>query len=202
VVRAAEENITNYCKALTGKTLFSAIYGTYTVALKELKSLLKASTTACRSTEKPAQDADFQEVRKRKRHNTTEAALTSKKAVTTGASSPVTMRPKKISTHNFFAPLRAADMDTDSAGSEASTNVATAPGKTGRPPPIILTSAVNLIQLQKQLKGVVSEDFKFRNTRNELDSSRKAWRISNPSSPTSTITICPTSSFSQRTKNP
>jgi hypothetical protein len=57
-------------------------------------------------------------------------------------------------------------MDTDSANSEASCKETT-PGKTGRPPPIILTSAVNLIQLQKQLKGVVSEDFEFRSTRNE-----------------------------------
>jgi hypothetical protein len=57
-------------------------------------------------------------------------------------------------------------MDTDSASSEASPSETTAPGKTGRPPLIILTSAVNLIQLQKQLKGVVSEDFEFRSTRN------------------------------------
>jgi hypothetical protein len=56
-------------------------------------------------------------------------------------------------------------MDTDSAGSGASSE-ATAPGKTGRPPPIILTSAANLIQLQKELKVVVSEDFEFRSTRN------------------------------------
>jgi hypothetical protein len=36
----------------------------------------------------------------------------------------------------------------------------------GRPPPIILTSAINLIQLQKQLKGLVEGSFEFRNTRN------------------------------------
>jgi hypothetical protein len=34
VVSAAEENRANYCKALTGETLFSALYGTYTVNLK------------------------------------------------------------------------------------------------------------------------------------------------------------------------
>jgi hypothetical protein len=113
VVGATEENRANYCKVLTGKTLFSALHGTYTVTLKELKSLLKASTTAGRSTEKPAQDAGFQEVRRRKRHNTTEAAPTSKKAVTTGASAPVTTPPKQITTRNFLAPLRAANMDTD-----------------------------------------------------------------------------------------
>jgi hypothetical protein len=36
----------------------------------------------------------------------------------------------------------------------------------GRQPPIILTSAINLIQLQRQLKGLVKGSFEFRNTRN------------------------------------
>jgi hypothetical protein len=42
------------------------------------------------------------------------------------------------------------------------------PGKTGRPPPIVLTSATNLIQLQRQLKGVVKDNFEFRSTRNGI----------------------------------
>jgi hypothetical protein len=84
----------------------------------------------------------------------------------TAVSAHVSTPPKEVPTCNYFDPLHAAEMETDSAGSEASSCKATAPGKTGRPPPIILTSAVNLIQLQKQLKGVISEDFKFRSTRN------------------------------------
>jgi hypothetical protein len=50
-------------------------------------------------------------------------------------------------------------MDTDSASAEATENEETVPGKAGRPPPIILTSTTDLIQLQKQLKNVVKEDF-------------------------------------------
>jgi hypothetical protein len=46
IVNAAEENRENYCKALHGKTLFSALYGIYTVTLDELKAVLKASTPA------------------------------------------------------------------------------------------------------------------------------------------------------------
>jgi hypothetical protein len=57
-------------------------------------------------------------------------------------------------------------MDTDSSGTEATSNEEEVPGKTGRPPPIILTSATNLIQLQKQLRIVVKENFGFRNTGN------------------------------------
>jgi hypothetical protein len=57
------------------------------------------------------------------------------------------------------------EMDMDSASTEASPQETTT-AKTGRPPPIVLTSAVNLIQLQKQLKNVVKGDFEFRSTRN------------------------------------
>jgi hypothetical protein len=53
------------------------------------------------------------------------------------------------------------DTDTSNTPQEEAASV-----KTGRPPPIVLTSAVNLIQLQKQLKSVVRGNFEFRKTRN------------------------------------
>jgi hypothetical protein len=43
VVRTAEENRESFSKALRGKPLFSALYGTYTVTLNELKTVLQAS---------------------------------------------------------------------------------------------------------------------------------------------------------------
>jgi hypothetical protein len=49
IVNIAEENRQNFCTALNGKTLFSALYGTYTVALQDLKALLKASSPAGKS---------------------------------------------------------------------------------------------------------------------------------------------------------
>jgi hypothetical protein len=73
---------------------------------------------------------------------------------------------KEIATRNFFAPLRASYMDTDPANTEDTPREAAALAETGRPPPIVLTSAVSLILLQKQLKSVVSENFEFRRTRN------------------------------------
>jgi hypothetical protein len=36
----------------------------------------------------------------------------------------------------------------------------------GRPPHIFLTSATNLLQLQKSIKGIVKGSFEFRNTKN------------------------------------
>jgi hypothetical protein len=56
-------------------------------------------------------------------------------------------------------------MDTDALVAETSTDEASAPSKAARPPPIILTSAANLIQLQKKLKGVARQSFELRNTR-------------------------------------
>jgi hypothetical protein len=38
-----EENHASYCQALSRKTLYSALYGTYTVTPSEIKGLLKAS---------------------------------------------------------------------------------------------------------------------------------------------------------------
>jgi hypothetical protein len=108
-----EENYANGCKAVSGKTLYSALYGTYTGTLNELEA-----------------------------------------------------SPKEVDTRNFFAPLRTTDMDMDFASTDTSPRETTTTAKTGRRPPIVLTSAVNLIQLQKQLKKVVKGDFEFRNTRN------------------------------------
>jgi hypothetical protein len=54
------------------------------IALNELKTVLKASTLECQTTspkaegEQLTQDEEFKEVRRRKRHNTDEAAQISK----------------------------------------------------------------------------------------------------------------------------
>lgn len=126
IISTAEGNRVNYCKALSGKTLVSALYGNYTVTLNELKSLVKASATGSKN---PAQEEGFKEVRRRKRHSTTETAPTSKK---TTAATEITAA-KEVTTRNYFAPLRAT-MDTDTTTTEASTLEEEAPGKAGRPP--------------------------------------------------------------------
>jgi hypothetical protein len=127
IVSAAEDNRESFCVALRGKPLFSALYGTYTVTLNELKNLLKARNQAGHRK----QAEDFKEVRSRKRHSTGEAARTPKKAT-------VVPPTETVRTSNFFAPLRSAQMDTD-APPEQNTEEAAAPGpgKTSRPPPIV-----------------------------------------------------------------
>jgi hypothetical protein len=85
VVDSAEENRANYCKALLGKTLFSALYGTYTVTLNALKAILKASTQPGQNNaptsvhQQSTKDDGFQEVRRRKRQCSEESAKVSKK---------------------------------------------------------------------------------------------------------------------------
>jgi hypothetical protein len=100
------------------------------------------------------QEEGFKEVRRRKRRNTKKAAIP-------------TSYTKRI-TKNFFAPLRTLNMDTDAPGTEYRAAEEPVPGKVSRLPPIILTSDINLIQLQKQLKGIAKQQFEFRSTRNGI----------------------------------
>jgi hypothetical protein len=93
------------------------------VTLNELKTVLKASSQAG----KTKQADGFQEVCSRKRHSTGEAARTPKKAT-------IAPPAAKVTTSNYFAPLRAAHMDT-SAPAELTAEGAAAPVKSGRPPP-------------------------------------------------------------------
>jgi hypothetical protein len=86
-VKSAEENRGYFNKALAEKSLFSALYGMYTVTLNELKAVLKESAQAKQSDavnktslESTAQDDDFQEVTRRKRHISNETSQTDKKS--------------------------------------------------------------------------------------------------------------------------
>jgi hypothetical protein len=46
IVNAGEEDGASYCEGLHGKPRFSALYGTYTAILQELKAVIKARTLA------------------------------------------------------------------------------------------------------------------------------------------------------------
>jgi hypothetical protein len=65
-------------------------------------------------------------------------------------------------TNNFFAPPRAVAMeDAEECGETPSSDNNL---DKGRPSPTALTSEVNLLSLQKDLKAVVTGEFFFRNT--------------------------------------
>jgi hypothetical protein len=87
ILNSGEENRENFCKGLDGKPLFSTPYGKYTVTLNELKAILKVSAQAGisgavnkTSVESTAQDDDFQEVKRRKRHIYNDTSQTVKKS--------------------------------------------------------------------------------------------------------------------------
>jgi hypothetical protein len=64
-------------------------------------------------------------------------------------------------------------MHTGSSVTEATTPEEAVPGKAGRPPPIILTSTTNPIQLQRQLKNVAKATLSSEIPKTEPESSLK-----------------------------
>jgi hypothetical protein len=134
--------------------------------LQEIKALLKVSTTTPQTAKKPTQEEGFQEVRRRKRNSSNEVARTPKKILVSAAPAAANTIPKTVTTRNFFTLLRTASMDTEDSDAEESTQEEANPGKTGRPPPRVITATVNLLQLQKLIKSVVKDNFEFQNTRN------------------------------------
>jgi hypothetical protein len=84
------------------------------------------------------------------------------------------MSSTKVTTKNVFAPLWTLNLDTDGLGTESNEAEEPVPGKSSSPPSIVPTSAINLIQLQKQLKGTAKQQFEFRSTRNGTRVTTKA----------------------------
>jgi hypothetical protein len=73
-----------------------------------------------------------------------------------------------VPVRNFFTQLRTQiDIEDNSEVKCTGTDeVQQDPAnQAGRPPPIILTSTNNLLQLQKKIRGLVKGNFDFRNTR-------------------------------------
>jgi hypothetical protein len=166
IVNSAEENRENICKALDGKLFFSALYGTYAVTLNKLKAILKVSAQEGQSgavnktsVESTAQDDDFQEIKRRKRHISNNALQTAKKLTKpVPTSAAVKMSPKALLICNFFAPLRTTDKDTVTTEVEYTLPEQEAPRKPGRPPPTVMTSTTNLIQIQSNLNDKVKRE--------------------------------------------
>jgi hypothetical protein len=159
IVNAAIADKISLAKILKGKSLYSALYGTYTVALSELKAILQGSAknspqqaTATPTAALPqveAIDDGFREQRRRKRNNSSE------NETQRGSKKPA---PHIPTTRNYFAPLRTPQMEAEE-NEPPTEEQQTSPAVSGRPPPIVLTSAINLIKLQSNLKSVVKGNF-------------------------------------------
>jgi hypothetical protein len=111
--------------------------------------------------ESTAQD-DFQEVKRCKRQIFNDTSRTARKSTNPVPTSVVVkLPPKAVLTHNFFAPLRTSDMDMETTGIENTLPEQEANRKSSRPPTIVMTSTMNLIQLQSDLKEHVTEKYEF-----------------------------------------
>jgi hypothetical protein len=176
VVNSMEENRANFCKVPDGKPLFSAFYGMYAVMPNELKAILKVSAQEGRSgavnktsVKSMAQDDDLHEVMRRKRYisnNTLQTARKSTKPVPTSAA---------MLTHNFFAPLRTTDMDTETTEAENTLPEQEASRKPGRPLPVVMTFITNLVRLQSDLKTMSKESKSSEIDNMEPISQEKKW---------------------------
>jgi hypothetical protein len=136
---------------LRGKRLFSALCGIYSVALCEFKQVLQASAKQTRSTEEQKDRLpEFTEQKRRKRRNSSDQDSKKKAAM-----SPAPHLKAQVPTRNFFSPLRMEtgnDVATREPADQAEEQGQETTSKAGRPPPIVLTSTVNLMSLQKELK--------------------------------------------------
>jgi hypothetical protein len=125
IVSAANDNRVNYCKVLSSKTLFSALYGNYTVTLNELKSLVRPAHQAQKNQPEKKASKKFE--------GGNDIAQPSPPRLQTNLADN---RNQKIdvTTRNYSAPLRVTSMDTDTPGAETTTLEEEISGKEGRPP--------------------------------------------------------------------
>jgi hypothetical protein len=162
------------------------------VALSDLKQVLQTSAKRTPASEHQAhstitkgEDDGFKEQKRKKRRNSSEDEQQRKNVTPVEASHVGAPYQKgtQVLTRNFFAPLRAVNMETENVEAASKPTDQSeqqgqhpTPTKAGRPPPIVLTSTVNLNSLQKDLKLSAKGHFEFRNTRTETKVIFKKWR--------------------------
>jgi hypothetical protein len=188
VVRRSEADRLILCRMLEGKSLFGALYRVCSLTLLELKALLQlqhaAAKKATSATPTAPDKGEFRQQRRRKRMNSSEAGRPGsakkkkkkkKRGSLTMSGKAIAAHPTRIPTRNFFAPLRAMEVDTNTvAGDGAESELPTkqqqnpVPKGTERPPPIILITSVNLLKFRAEIKAIMKGSFEFRTSRNVI----------------------------------
>jgi hypothetical protein len=179
LINRAEAEKTVLCKYLDGKALFTSILRLCAAIHRDMRDSLLP--------EQKESPEEFREQRRRKRNPSEEQAKKSKP--TPGPRDPRIRTQGEVPTRNFFAPLRASGMDVAEETTDQPNEEQPQPssGKSGRPLPTVLTSATNVIQLQRHIKSIVTCSFEFRNTRSgtrivtkerrTFQLSKSTWRI-------------------------
>jgi hypothetical protein len=76
---------------------------------------MKEKTPASPETE-PCENEGFRQQRRKKRNSSSEDQNANKKPSTKLGNTSLTLPHKPVSTRNYYAPLRSADMDVETAG--------------------------------------------------------------------------------------
>jgi hypothetical protein len=144
--------------------------------LHDLTAFLKESATKWERAKTiltaPPFIKELREQRRRKQKPTDDIDKRAKKPTTsTTKVNHLQLQSKaEVPTQNFVTSLRSIETEADhGADADGTTERQQQPApsiQASMPPPIVLTSQVNLIQLQRQLKGLLKGNFKFRITRN------------------------------------
>jgi hypothetical protein len=161
----AEADRSSLCRHLNGKAVFTGLVHLYKTTHRDMVESMKAAHSDMQEIDA---HEGLKEQRRRMRGSSDDQGKQTKRVAmpTAGA-----MDQLEIPTRNFFAPLRTADKEVEhtednSDRTDGDHQQQSPSSRRGRPLPIILTSAINLIQLQKQLKSFVKSSFEFRKTRN------------------------------------
>jgi hypothetical protein len=155
LVARAEAEITVLSKHLDGNALFTGILCLYAAIHREMAATLQ--------TKQVETEEEFREQKRRKRNLSDKQ--TKQKRKTDTKSGTVSAPHAELTTKNFCAPLR-TEMDLEGDKVNTVQNKQGTTTQAGRQPPIILTSATNLLQLQKSISGIIKGSFEFRKTRN------------------------------------
>jgi hypothetical protein len=116
IMNSAEENRTKFRIFFRWEAAFQRLLWHVQGNIEKLKTILKGSKRVAKSgavnktsLKSTAQDDDFQEVKRRKRHISTDTSETNQ-------SQYPQLPPKAVPSRNLFAPLRTNDMDTETTG--------------------------------------------------------------------------------------
>jgi hypothetical protein len=154
LVGKAESEKIVLCKHLDGKALFTGMLRLYAATHGEMEDSLLPECTQGKYEAAPHS-------KRRKPNSYSDHGSSISKREATEECRPLP-KPRPMVIKNFFAPRRAVPMEgVEMCGETPSSDNSL---DKGRPPPIVLTSEVNLLSLQKDLKAVVTGELFFRNT--------------------------------------
>jgi hypothetical protein len=157
LIARAQAERTVLCKHLDGKALFTAILRLYAAIHRETRNSLlpekKEHLSSFANRGGASETLQNKQIKSKPIPGPRNPRIRSQVEV-------------QVPARNFFAPLRTSGMDVvEETTDKSDTEQQPSTSKTGRPPPIVLTSTTNLMQLQRHVKILVTGSSVFRNIR-------------------------------------